>query len=153
MGFSLSLSPLLTTNYKMYQEIFTLKWKFFFTNLSYGLSDVFTENCYSEVTLVSDDKIAFQAHRYVLSATSPVLKSILLDNPHANPRIYLRGVNHQELESILQFIYLGEASFYHRNINRVIQVAKDLQIKQLAETVITGNTFSNQEEPSDDNYV
>merc|ERR1712129_388993 len=147
---SLCLSLLLSTNYKMYQEIFTLKWKFFIPNLSSSLSDVFTENCYSDVTLVSDDKIPFRAHKYVLSASSPVLKNILLHNSHSHPLIYLRGVHHQELESILQFIYLGEASFYHRDMNRFIQVAKDLQIKQLAETVITENTFTNREEYLDD---
>ena len=79
--------------------------------------------------------IPFRAHKYVLSAFSPFLKNILLDNHHAQPLIYLRGVKHQELESILQFIYLGEASFYHGNMNRFIQAAKDLQIKQLSTKV------------------
>ena len=125
----------------MYQEIFTLKWKFFIPNLSSCLSDVFTENSYSDVTLVSDDKIPFRAHKYVLSASSPVLKNILLNNPHSRPMIYLRGVQHQELESILQFIYLGEASFYHGNMNRFVQAAKDLQIKQPAETVVLTPTL------------
>ena len=134
----------------MYQKIFTLKWKEFIPNFSSGLSQVFTENSYSDVTLVSDDKIPFQAHKCVLSASSPVLKTILLDNPQSHPLIYLRGVKHQELESILQFIYLGEATLYHNNIDRFIQAAQDLQIKQLAETVVTGNTFTTQEEPADD---
>ena len=149
MPVSFSLSLLLSTNYKMYQDKFTLKWKFFITNLSTNLSNGFRENRYSDVTLVSDDKIPFQAHKYVLSASSPLLKTILLDNPQSHPLIYLRGVKHQELESILQFIYLGEATFYHNNIDRFIQASKDLQIKQLAETVVTGNTFTNQEEPAD----
>merc|ERR1712086_845257 len=131
-------------------KMFTLKWTFFMPNLSSSLSNVFTENSYSDVTLVSDDKIPFHAHKYVLSASSPVFKNILLDNPQSHPLIYLRGVKHQELESILQFIYLGEASFYHNNINRFIQAAKDLQIKQLVETAVTGNIFTNGEEPAED---
>ena len=125
----------------MYQDIFTLKWKFFIPNISSSLSDVFTENIYSDVTLVSDDKIPFYAHKYVLSASSPVFKNILLDNPQSHPLIYLRGVKHQELESILQFIYLGEAEFYRGSMNNFIQAAKDLKIKLLAETILTGNTF------------
>ena len=123
----------------MYKEIFIFKWKFVIPNITSSLSHVFTENRYSDVTLVSDDKIPFQAHRYVLSASSPILKIILLDNPHSHPLIYLRGVKHQELESILQFIYLGEISVYPGNMNRFIETAKDLQIKKLTETVITGN--------------
>ena len=147
---SFSLSLLLSTNYKMHQQLFTLKWKLFFPNLSSTLSDVFTDNSFSDVTLVSDDKIPFYAHRYVLSASSPIFKNILLDNSHSHPLIYLGGVKHQELESILQFIYLGEASLYNKNMNRFIQAAKDLQIKQLAETVITGNIFANQEDAADE---
>jgi len=119
----------------MHQEISSLKWKSFIPNLSSSLSNLFTKNSFSDLTLVSDDKIEFHAHKSVLSASSPVLKNILLDNPHSHPLIYLRGVKQQELESILQFIYLGEASLYHSNINSFILTAKDLQIKQLAETV------------------
>jgi len=123
----------------MNKEKCALKWKHLISNLSSSLSDVFTENSYSDVTLVGDDLIPFQAHKFILSALSPVLKNILLDNPHSHPLIYLRGVKHQELESILQFIYLGEISVYPGNMNRFIETAKDLQIKKLAETVITGN--------------
>jgi len=90
------------------------------------------------------------AHKYVLSASSPFLKNILLNNPQSHPLIYLKGILHQELDSILQYIYLGEALFYHSNISRFMQAATDLQIKQLSETVIPRNTFTNQEEPVTD---
>ena len=86
-------------------------WEFFSPNLSSSLSDGFKDHSFSDVTLVSDDKIPFFAHKYVLSASSPVFKTVLLNKSQSNPLIYLRGVIHQELESILQFIYLGEASF------------------------------------------
>ena len=92
---------------------------------------MFTENIFCDVTLVSDDQKPFQAHKFVLSAFSPVLKNILLKNPQTQPLIYLRGVNHQELDSILKFIYLGKASVYHNNMNQLYQAAKDLQINQL----------------------
>ena len=114
------------------QEVFFLRWNFFNTHLSSSISDVFMENSFSDVTLVSDDLIPFQAHKCVLSACSPVLKNLLLNNPHSHPLIYLRGVKHQELESILQFIYLGEARFYEGNMDRFMEAVKDLQIKQLA---------------------
>ena len=83
-----------------------------------GLSDIFENKSFTDVTLVSDDQIPFQAHRFVLSAFSPVLKNILLNNPHSHPLIFLRGVNHEDLYSILQFIYLGEASINFENMRR-----------------------------------
>ena len=133
-------SKLLSATEKTSTDIFLLKWKYITSNLTSSLSGVFRENSFSDVTLVSDDLIPFQAHRYVLSALSPVLKNILLNNPHSNPLIYLRGINHQVLDSILQFIYLGEASVKEGDLNRFFQAAKDLQIKQLAENTRLGNS-------------
>jgi hypothetical protein len=128
--------------FKMQPEILSLRWKVFNTHLSSSISDVFTENTFSDVTLVSDDLVQFEAHKCILSASSPVLKTLLLNNPHSHPLIYLRGVKQQELESILQFIYLGEARFYEGNMDRFMEAAKDLQIKQLAECFMTaGNPF------------
>ena len=131
---------------KMQQEKCSLRWKFFSTHLTSSISDVFTENSYSDVTLVSDDLKPFQAHKCVLSACSPVLKDLLLENPHPHPLIYLRGVKQQELQSILQFIYLGEGRFYEGNMDKFMEAVKDLQIKQLTECFMTaGNPFLNRD--------
>ena len=91
------------------------------------------ESSFSDVTLVSDDQKPLKAHRYVLGYFSPVLKNVLLANPHPHPLVYLRGVNHEELDSILQFIYLGKALLRHSNMKRFALAVKDLQIKKLAE--------------------
>ena len=94
-------------------------------NISSSLSDLYTETCSTDVTLVSDDQIPFQAHKFVLGASSPVMKNLLLDNPHSHPLIYLRGVKQQELGSILQFIYHGEAAIHLDSINMFLENAKD----------------------------
>ena len=75
-----------------------------------SLLDLFLniENGYSDVTLVSDDMTEFQAHKFVLGACSPVLKNLLFTNPHPHPLLFLRGVRQQELETILQIMYLGD---------------------------------------------
>ena len=134
----------------MPQHIYPLKWKHFLSNKTSSLTDVFTENSFTDVTLVSDDQIPFQAHRFVLSAFSPVLKNILLNNPHSHPLIFLRGVNHEDLYSILQFIYLGKALVCHENMRRFAQAAKDLQIKKLAEGIIMGNPSKPVDDDNDD---
>ena len=124
----------------MPQFNYNLKWKYLNSTRTSSLSDIFEDKSFTDVTLVSDDQIPFQAHRYVLSAFSPVLKNILLNNnPHSHPLIFLRGVKHQELDSILQFIYFGKALVCHENMRRFAQAAKDLQIKKLPEGIIMGN--------------
>jgi hypothetical protein len=99
----------------MYHEtLFFNNWSFS-THLTSSLSDLFKVNTYSDVTLVSDDQIEFKVHKFVLSACSacsacsPVMKDLHLDNQHPHPLIYLRGVKHQEVQSMLEFMYLGEA--------------------------------------------
>ena len=127
----------------MQQNIFSLRWKYFHTNISSRLSDLYTETSSTDVTLVSDDQIQFQAHKCVLSACSPVMKNLLLNNPHSHPLIYLRGVKQQELGSILQFMYHGEAAIHQKGIHILLENAKDLQIKQLADCFLTGHIFEN----------
>ena len=46
--------------------------------------------------------------------------------------MYLRGVQYSEMESIMQFIYLGEATFYEERIDEFLAVAKSLEIKGLS---------------------
>ena len=146
-----NFSLLLFTYLKMTEDIIcTLKWKDFSPNVKSRLSDVIKEQSFCDVTLVSDDQKPFQAHRYVLSTFSPVLRDILLNNPHSHPLIYLRGVNHQELDSILQFIYFGKTWVDHSHIKKFAEAAKDLQIKKLAENIRLGNPSGPRDDNNDD---
>merc|ERR1719318_2455492 len=79
-------------------------------NFLSSLSGHFNENTFSDVTLVSDDQIQFHAHKFVLSACSPVLKDLLVSNIHPHPLLYLRGVSHKQLKSLIKLMYFGEAS-------------------------------------------
>ena len=117
---------------KMDQETTRLSWKTFPAQLAVTCSDLLTDNNFSDVTLVSDDQIQFKAHRFVLSACSPVLKDILLDNPHPYPLLYLRGVKQHEVLSILEFMYLGEVNIHKDSLNMFMDVVNDLKIKELS---------------------
>jgi len=83
------------------------------------------------VTLVSDDQVQTPAHKVVLSACSPVLRSLLTTNPHSHPLLYLRGVRQTELQAILQFIYFGETEIAANRFNEFISIATDLKIKEI----------------------
>ena len=64
-----------TLDFRMTEDIiYTLKRKNFSSNIISRVSDVFTENSFCDVTLVSDDQKPFQAHKFVLGTFSPVLK-------------------------------------------------------------------------------
>ena len=116
--------------------VYNIKWKHFNVNQDYSLNCLFKKHKNSDVTLVTDDKVAFPAHKFVLSACSSVLKDLLLKNPHPHPIIYLNGVQNVELDSLLQFMYLGKTQFHQSSIEKFIENGKNLQIKQLSPPLI-----------------
>ena len=109
--------------------------------------------------MVSDDQTQFKAHKIILSACSPVFKNIIDNNPSQHPFIYLRGIQSHELESILQFMYLGEGEVFQNRIREFIRVAKDLQVKDISkgevklgkiDVEIAENATENNEEKTGD---
>jgi len=122
--------PYITTNMK--QEKFHLTWQSYIDHFREMLHDMMTSNELTDVTLVSDDKKLFKAHKVVLSACSPVFKSIISESSLTSPTIFLRGIQSHEIESILQFVYLGQATFYQDRMNEFLNVAKSLEIKEIS---------------------
>ena len=140
-----------------HQEKYTLHWHSYTEHLREALSELMLSSEFADVTLVTDDKQQIRAHRNILSAASPVFKNILqLDRKNVNPVIYLRGIKHSEMESIMQFIYLGEARFYEERMSEFIAVFKNLEIKDLSIGIdmndeSASNAESNDYEVHDDN--
>ena len=87
---------------------------------------------FTDVTLICDDKQKIRAHRNILASCSPVFKSIFQIEDVQNPIIFLRGINHVDMESILHFIYFGEASFYQERMDEFLRAAKSLEIEELS---------------------
>ena len=92
---------------------------------------------FKDVTLVCDDGELIRAHRNILSICSPVLRNILLADRRNTPTIYLRGINHTEMEAIIKFIYLGQASVSKSRVDEFLLVADNLKIKELCQEPIT----------------
>merc|ERR1712126_9874 len=87
------------------------------------------ENHFADVTLVSDELTPFEAHKFVLSACSPVFKEILLNCQHSHPIIYLNGVKEQEVQTILCLLYFGEATFTFNRIDKLFKIVKEFKFK------------------------
>ena len=114
------------------EEQYTLTWQNYSDHLRDNLREMMLSGEFTDVTLVTDDKQQMRAHRNILSACSQVFKNILqMDFDKTNPVIYLRGIQHAEMESILQFIYLGNTRIHEERMNEFFMVSKNLEIKQL----------------------
>ena len=102
-------------------------------NLKEMMRQMIVSETFADVTLVGDDKKYIKAHKVILSACSPFLKSILqMDTDTNNAMIYLEGIQYAEIESLLQFVYFGEATLSKERVNDIISVSKTLQIEELS---------------------
>ena len=123
-----------------HQDQHSLLWQTYSDHRRDMLHNLLTTEDFADVTLVCDDKKQLSVHRNILSACSPFFKTIFqIDLNNNHPVIYLRGVEHADMISILQFIYLGEVSFDQGRVNEFLLLAKDLEIKELLKAVEVGN--------------
>eukprot|EP00092_Neocalanus_flemingeri_P009885 GFUD01010654.1.p1 GENE.GFUD01010654.1~~GFUD01010654.1.p1 ORF type:complete len:260 (+),score=41.94 GFUD01010654.1:91-870(+) len=86
-----------------------------------------------DVTLVCEDRKQISAHKVVLAAYSTFFRDIFNNNPHPKPLIFLKGITHDYLLRILNFLYTGEARVSQNNLKEFLEVAEDLKIKGLIE--------------------
>ena len=114
----------------MHQEKYRLTWHNYSDHLRSMMKELMNED-FSDVTLVTEDKKHIKANLNILSACSPVFKDILKEEKNSNQIMYMRGVQFSEMESIIQFIYLGEATFYEERVDEFLALAKSLEIKEL----------------------
>ena len=118
------------------QEKYNLTWHTYSSHLRLMLQNMREKNYQNDVTLVCDDNKSFKAHKIVLSACSPVLENIINTCAQENhPIIYIKGIQHQEMESLLEFMYLGDATFYQDRMNEFLDAAKYLQVKEISQNL------------------
>ena len=98
--------------------------------LTYMVGNIADNSLFTDVTLVCDDKIGFEAHKIILSSCSEVFRTILktcISDP--NPTIFLPGVNQRELQVLLQYMYTGEAEVEPLEENDILELWSHLQVK------------------------
>ena len=112
-------------------EKFSLKWNDYQSNWNRALHELREDTDFADVTLISDDKLKFSAHRVLLSSCSNLFKLILKGNTHANPLLYLGGINSINLGFILDYIYHGEVNIYQEQLDSFLESAQKLEIEGL----------------------
>ena len=114
--------------------------KNFDINLSLG--DFRNEDDFFDVTLAADSSNgsieAIRAHKLILSACSPVLRSLLREQSRLNASsqmmpvmLYLRGISTRGLKHVLDFVYRGSISLPQEELNDFLAVGESLQIPML----------------------
>ncbi|XP_040564261.1 uncharacterized protein [Lepeophtheirus salmonis] len=123
-----------------YLDNLCIRWNEYESNFKQGLSELLQNGELFDVTLISGSRV-IKAHKVILSACSPVFRSIIQSIPsYPHPVIYLKDINFDYLELILSFLYYGEMRVASEVVNDLIKVAEEFQIKGLS-----NSTNSNEE--------
>jgi len=113
-------------------EKFCLRWNDFESNISVAFREIREEKDFFDCTLSVGSR-QIQAHKLILSACSPFFRSILRQNPHQHPLLYLKGVEFTDLQAVLNFMYHGEVNVAQEELNSFLAVAEDLKVKGLTQ--------------------
>ena len=84
----------------------------------------------TDITLAAEDS-AIEAHKFILSATSPFFRGIIRSSRHQSPYVYLKGVKMEDLQALVTFMYTGETKVRASDIKRFLTTAHELKIAGL----------------------
>ena len=109
-----------------------LTWNNFSQTTISTFKDLGTSKDFSDVTLACGDGQQVESHKVVLSASSPVFRSILINTSHTHPYIYMKGMDKEELDLLIQFMYFGEVMVQKDHLEKFLECATELKIAGLA---------------------
>ena len=85
-----------------------------------------------DVTLACEDE-TIEAHKVVMAACSSFFRNVFRKTKQTHPFVYLKGVLHKDLVALLDYIYTGETQVAAEDVDRFIEVAREMKVNGLAE--------------------
>jgi len=112
---------------------FCLKWNNYQLSLTSAFKHLLEEEDFVDVTLSAEGQ-NLKAHKVVLSACSSYFRELLRGiSSWQHPVLVLRDVCFLELQSILEFVYLGEVNVEQDRLQSFLKTAELLRIKGLTD--------------------
>ena len=134
-------------------EKFRLKWNDFHSNVSKSFGLLRSEEYLHDVRLMSEDYHEVSAHKLVLSACSEYFRNIFKNSKKQDTLICRDGISNEDLNNVLDYIYLGEAHIFQDRLDRFLSVAERLKLEGLLgnEQDETEETPSESQETNNEN--
>ena len=125
-----------------------ITWNGFTRHITKMLEHILVSAEYSDVTLVCKDNVKLNAHKFILSSCSPLLKAKIDEVNTREVEIDLTEIEYEEMELVLKFMYLGNASIQGIRSNRFLEAARILQLKDICQdkNASLGDTNRKQQE-------
>ena len=115
----------------MQEDKFCLKWNEFNSNVSSSFGLLRNEEYLHDVTLVTVDRQQVHAHKLVLSACSEYFQDIFRNNKSSNLMLCLEGINRNDLNKFLDYMYLGEVQICQNDLDRFLTLSKRFKLNGL----------------------
>jgi len=129
----------------MSQEEFLLKWNDHHASFFTIVEDLCRTEQLCDVTLACGGQV-FETHKLILSVCSPYFRTLLNSRPDKHPIVYLKDVNPKHLEQLLSYMYRGEINVLQDDLGPLIETARGLQIKGLADAGGSGSDGNSRKE-------
>ena len=110
---------------------FALLWNDFQSNAANNFSKLRTSSDFKDVTLVGDDHKLISAHKVILSSSSEYFKNILIQHEHSHPLICIDGLNSDDIENVLDFIYTGALHIFQEDVDRFLKISEKFKLEGL----------------------
>ena len=97
-----------------------------------SMSQLRDDNFFTDVTLVCDDsESVISAHKVILSSSSEYFQNIFKLNQNNHHYISIEGVQKQDLDKLVEYMYLGKTSLEEERVIHFLQLSKRLKIRGL----------------------
>ena len=113
-------------------NMFSLAWDSFPSQTSDIFQQLFSTRDQADLTLVCEDLKHIRTHKFILTCNSPVFRNILSTMTNPEPVVFLRGIHSVEMQSVLEYLYLGQTQISQQKVDQFFQLASDLKIKDIS---------------------
>ncbi|XP_050686868.1 longitudinals lacking protein, isoforms H/M/V-like isoform X8 [Eriocheir sinensis] len=115
----------------MASGLLSLKWNNHRSTFFHILATIRSKESYCDVTIACDGKF-YPVHKLVLSTCSDYFEQMFERTNCKHPIIVLKDIRSQELEALLNYMYVGEVNVLQNELAGLIKAAECLMIKGLA---------------------
>ena len=114
-------------------SLYMLQWHEHHTSFFQLMEELCQSQTMTDVTVACGD-VSLEAHSLILSASSPILRSILNKGGGFGKKqtLHFMDMNPHHMQLLLQYMYRGEVSVHQSELGPLMQSAKALQIKGLS---------------------
>ena len=106
----------------------TISWDSYTTAVSNTVRNLYSDQDFTDVTIACEGEKQVKAHKVILSASSSFLHSILVENPNEHPVLCLTGVKFDQLQKLVEFIYLGEVKIPEDEVTSFLDLGRELEV-------------------------